>query len=158
MSHPSIPVSDSNLATDAASPRSGIAARLVPDPERMGFLPKHFGSRRYLQGENAVYDWMRRLCPDYTGGFWDFVELSNGGFYMRPSKDSTYMHLRVDGNGLIGPCRLTPPASSSRLRAELAALGGGAGSGQSRRRAARVRVRSRRRSLDPAGHRLRRRR
>lgn len=103
MSHPSIPVSDSNLATGAASPRGGIVARLVPDHERMGFLPRHFGSRRFLQGENAVYDWMRRLCPDYTGGFWEFVELSNGGFYMRPSKDSTYMHLCVDGNGFDRP-------------------------------------------------------
>lgn len=46
------------------------SARLVPDHERLGFLPKHFGRRLRLRGEVTVYGWMDRLSPDYYGGYW----------------------------------------------------------------------------------------
>ncbi|MCW5631939.1 MAG: antirestriction protein [Rubrivivax sp.] len=72
-----------SLTSPAAT--EGVVAGLVPDSARLGFLPKHFGSRRYLRGEIAVYNWMGALCPDYRGGYWEFLELSNGSFYMRPA-------------------------------------------------------------------------
>lgn len=85
-----VPNSAADLPPTPSPPTSpaaaeGVVASLVPDGERLGFLPKHFGSRRYLKGENAVYNWMGALCPDCRGGYWDFLELSNGGFYMRPA-------------------------------------------------------------------------
>lgn len=70
--------------TASPSATDGLAANLVPDSARLSFLPRHFGPRRYLKGENAVYNWMGALCPDYRGGYWEFLELSNGSFYMRP--------------------------------------------------------------------------
>jgi hypothetical protein len=101
-----------------ASPAAaeGVAARLVADGSRLGFLPKHFGSRRYLKGEIAVYNWMGALCPSYRGGYWEFLELSNGSFYMRPTDclppacppgaaSATLPHrllVRVESNGFEG--------------------------------------------------------
>jgi hypothetical protein len=32
-----------------------------------------------------VYGFANRLCTDYKGGYWEYYELSNGGFYMAPS-------------------------------------------------------------------------
>jgi len=34
--------------------------------------------------EQSIYSFMDKLVPDYRGAFWDFHELSNGGFYMAP--------------------------------------------------------------------------
>ena len=62
-------------------------------------LPRHFG-QRLLIFEGAVYDFMRRFAPDYDGGFWQFYELSNGGFYMAP--DGGTFRLSVDTNGYEG--------------------------------------------------------
>ena len=63
-----------------------ITCSVVPGAERLKFLPRVFG-RRYIQGETAIFTWMRRLCRNYNGGFWDFVDLSNGGFYLRLVRD-----------------------------------------------------------------------
>lgn len=62
----------------------GITATLVPDHERLGFLPSLFG--RYLfRGESSVYAWMSHLSRDYTGGYWQFMRLSNGSGYLVPT-------------------------------------------------------------------------
>lgn len=42
-------------------------ATLVPEEQRLKFLPKHLG-RQFLRGEMLVYDWMDRLAPSYMGG------------------------------------------------------------------------------------------
>ena len=76
-----------------------VVARRVQDSERLTSLPRHFGNR-LLAFEGAVYDLMRRFSPDYRGGFWDFTELSNGGFYMAP--DGGPFRFSVDTNGYEG--------------------------------------------------------
>lgn len=58
-----------------------IVRTLVKEEDRMDFLPKHLNNYFFMY-ENYVYDLMRHYCKDYTGGFWDFYELSNGGMYM----------------------------------------------------------------------------
>ena len=63
-------------------------ARLVPDGERMNFLPKAFGSRLMLRGEISVYNWLDRLSQEYSGGFWHYYEIPNG-FYMAPADYET---------------------------------------------------------------------
>ncbi|WP_427183796.1 antirestriction protein [Bordetella bronchialis] len=62
--------------------------RLVPDNERMNFLPKHFGQRLMLAGELAVYGWLDRLSEDYRGGYWHYYEIP-GSFYMAPTSHDT---------------------------------------------------------------------
>lgn len=50
--------------------------------------------------EHHVFSFMHTLAADYRGGYWHFYELSNGGFYMAPWRDS--LLLRVPGNGYEG--------------------------------------------------------
>lgn len=76
-----------------------IQARRVPNEERMRTLPRHFASH-YLIVEDAIYSWMGQLAEQYLGGFWEFYELTNGGFYMAPSYET--LTLQVEGNGYQG--------------------------------------------------------
>lgn len=91
----------SSLGAASPSPESsnrGIRCTTVPGDERLNFLPRVFGPRLMMRGEAAVFNWMSELCREYRGGFWDFVDLSNGGFYMRLVTDKP-LAIRVDGNG-----------------------------------------------------------
>ena len=78
-----------------------ITASIVPGEKRMDFLPQHFGAHAMIKFEMSVYDWMGSLCPTYRGGFWNYVELSNGGAFMYPSGVET-LEISVDGNGFSG--------------------------------------------------------
>ena len=40
-----------------------------------------------LQLEPVIYGITERMAEDYTGGYWEFWTLSNGGFYMAPAGD-----------------------------------------------------------------------
>jgi len=94
-----------------------IYATRVPRHRRAGFLPRVFGPASCAEGESRIYDWMRRLSPDYTGGSWEFYELSNQGFFMAPQASACATHdgrpsllIRCDeGNGYEGI--LSPEAS-----------------------------------------------
>ncbi len=79
---------------------SRIIVTLVPDAQRLEFLPRHFG-RQMLTVERAVYAHLGNLCVDYSGGLWDYLDLSNGGCYMAPHESRGYP-IRVDGNGFSG--------------------------------------------------------
>jgi hypothetical protein len=100
MSHGTIPLNltEGSPSCDTASPESSITATLVPDNRRLDFLPRHFGERSMLRLENSVYDWMGNLCPSYRGGFWNYMELSNGGAFMFPDGVDQF-DLKVEGNG-----------------------------------------------------------
>jgi hypothetical protein len=77
-----------------------IVVTRVPDAERINFLPRHFG-RQMLIVERAVFAHLENLCADYRGGYWNFLELSNGGCYLAPSEARGYRIL-VEGNGFSG--------------------------------------------------------
>lgn len=78
-----------------------ITASIVPSEQRMDFLPKHFGARAMMKFETSVYGWMGNLCPSYRGGYWDYVELSNGGAFMYPAGVDAF-EFTVEGNGFHG--------------------------------------------------------
>ncbi len=78
---------------------SQVTAQLVDDASRMGTLARYFGDRA-VRFEAAVFDFMRRFSADYGGGFWQFYELNNGGFYMAPDHGS--YRLSIDSNGYEG--------------------------------------------------------
>jgi Antirestriction protein len=63
-------------------------------------LPRHFG-RDMLTVEYAIFAFMRKLSSRYTGGYWTYNELSNGGFYMAPQSDSRFP-VNVENNGFEG--------------------------------------------------------
>jgi Antirestriction protein len=78
-----------------------IVATKVPAHRRLEFLPLHFGPKLMLRVELGIYGWMNRLCPAYSGGYWEFIELSNGGAYMSPSEPA-HFDLSVEGNHIQG--------------------------------------------------------
>jgi hypothetical protein len=88
---------DDHTETNDSVP--AIGARRVDESQRPRTLPRYFGDRM-IKFESTVYDFMHRFAPDYLGGFWQFYDLSNGGFYMAPDR-GTY-RLRVDSNGYEG--------------------------------------------------------
>ncbi len=53
-----------------------------------------------LQLESLVYDFARQLVEGYEGAYWDFYELSNGGFLMVPQIPPA--EVSVEGNGFCG--------------------------------------------------------
>lgn len=49
-----------------------------------------FGMAFPLQLEPVVYGITGRMAGEYTGGYWHFYMLSNGGFYMTPAEDKVF--------------------------------------------------------------------
>jgi hypothetical protein len=68
----------------------------VNEHARNGTLPRHFG-RHMLIVENLIYNFLRQFSSHYTGGYWHFYELSNGGFYMAPELDTARMVIASNG-------------------------------------------------------------
>jgi hypothetical protein len=60
-----------------------IQTTVVPLEDRIRFLPGLFGEL-CTRVENAVYDHMREIAAEYRGGFWEFIQISAGGGYLRP--------------------------------------------------------------------------
>lgn len=79
-----------------------VTATLVPEDKRMGFLPRQLAGQN-LAFEFGVYDTADSISVDYDGGFWEFYELSNGGFYIAQNDERRY-RLQVDTNGYAGEC------------------------------------------------------
>ena len=66
-----------------------ITAERVEERKRTSFLFEL--CKRELEAlhfEHLVYAWMGKLSS-YTGGYWDFYKLSNGGGYMALVKEDT---------------------------------------------------------------------
>lgn len=61
-----------------------IVAKLVPDDVRHQFLPKYYRSA-FMWAESLTYEYASRFIAGYSGGYWEFFELSNGAFFMAPS-------------------------------------------------------------------------
>ena len=79
---------------------STVLATLVPDAQRLDFLPRHFG-RQMMAVEQHLYSRLSELSKDYTGGYWNFFDLSNGGCYLAPAAPHQF-HIAVHGNDFAG--------------------------------------------------------
>jgi hypothetical protein len=77
-----------------------ILATLVPDTQRLDFLPRHFG-RQMMTVEQHLYSRLSELSQDYTGGYWNFYDLSNGGCYLAPTAPER-LRIVVQGNDFEG--------------------------------------------------------
>ncbi len=71
--------------TDNGSSTPRLTSRQVGDADRLRVLPRHFGCLM-IRVEQAIYQWMETLCPDYNGGYWEFYDVSNGAFFMVPHR------------------------------------------------------------------------
>jgi hypothetical protein len=66
----------------------------------LDMLPRYFG-QFMIRAEATIYFQLSQLSVDYQGGYWEFYQLSNGGFYMAPS-DPERLRLYVAGNDFDG--------------------------------------------------------
>jgi hypothetical protein len=72
-----------------------VTRELVPEDRRMAVAERLFGIHFPLQLEPVVYGITEKMSKDYSGGYWNFYTLSNGGFYMAPS-DERIFHVACD--------------------------------------------------------------
>jgi hypothetical protein len=99
-----INLNDNNLLHQkSADEVSTLTATLVPDEQRVGFWPLHFGNiPQWIILEPTAFAWMDRFCASYSGGIWQFYTLSNGGAFMAPEAESDKLWLlfnTLNGNG-----------------------------------------------------------
>lgn len=78
------------------------SASSVPEAQRGLFLPRLFGSRHFLVGEMAVYNFMTQFSPiDYAGAYWEFYQLDAEPLYLAPTSKPRY-RMAWDMNGWKG--------------------------------------------------------
>ena len=77
-----------------------ITKKLVTAQKRTSHTARLFGLNFPMRLEPVVYTITDRIAEDYLGGFWDFWELSNGGFYVSTRSDK-YFNVCCD-NGYDG--------------------------------------------------------
>jgi hypothetical protein len=86
--------------SEVLASNANVKAVRVPDSKRLNALPRYFG-RQSMTGEALVYQSLQSVWVGYSGGFWDFFELTNGGFYMAPRLEEP-LRIQCDGNGFDG--------------------------------------------------------
>ncbi len=64
-----------------------ITRQLVSASQRIKVTTDIFGIQFSMHIEPYLYSITANITSDYTGGFWHFFTLSNGGFYMAPNDD-----------------------------------------------------------------------
>ncbi|HEK2843855.1 TPA: antirestriction protein [Proteus mirabilis] len=75
-----------------------ISATLIMN-NRCEFFYKYFGMNYMVKVESFIYQYMATLSADYDGGWWNFYELSNGGFYISPEiEEDATMRINVSTN------------------------------------------------------------
>ena len=67
-----------------------VTREIVPEDQRLAITEQLFGMAFPLQLEPVVYGITDRMAQEYTGGYWNFYTLSNGGFYMAPAEDKAF--------------------------------------------------------------------
>ncbi len=83
-----------------------ITNAIVPESDRMNIVDRLFGLGYVLKLEPTVFSIAEALADEYTGGYWEFHDLSNGGFYMAP-RFETELSVSCE-NGFEG--KLSPDA------------------------------------------------
>lgn len=86
------------MSTDTLA--KSIQASPVPGYLRSSTLPKRFPGL-FLVFEMYVYNHMDKFAKSYSGGYWEFMELSNGGFYMSLQSHKLFQ-VEVETNSFEG--------------------------------------------------------
>ena len=67
-----------------------ITRNIVAVDQRINHTANIFGVHFPLRFEPAVYRIAGMIAPEYSGGYWEFYTLSNGGFYMAPASEKSF--------------------------------------------------------------------
>ena len=76
-------------------------AHLIAENSRADALAGAFGTTACVHVEAYIFRMADELLPAYQGGFWDFIRLKDGGFYMALDPRDSYQ-CQVAGNGYHG--------------------------------------------------------
>jgi len=81
-----------------------VTNSIVPESDRLAFVDRLFGIQYVTKLEPTVFTMTENLAPDYTGGYWQFHDLGNGGFYMAPRFDTEFSIVCENGyQGKLSP-------------------------------------------------------
>jgi len=69
---------------------STITSKKVTAGQRVSITAQLFGVNFPMRLEPTIYAMADRLASSYNGGHWEFYSLSNGGWFMAPSSDTSY--------------------------------------------------------------------
>ena len=75
-----------------------ISRQLVADDQRTNITADLFGVYFPLQLEPFLYAITSKLSEDYSGGYWHFYHLGNGGFYMAPDSAGKFQVAGENGH------------------------------------------------------------
>ncbi len=67
-----------------------IASHTLDDAQRVHYPAALFGLSFPLAVEPMIFTMAGKIARAYSGGYWIFYALSNGGFYMAPSEDGPF--------------------------------------------------------------------
>ena len=73
-----------------------INAGEIPEAQRAAHVAKLFGAR-FIYFESFVFDTASSLSPDYSGGYWKYIGLCNGGFYLAPTQPKEFRVICANG-------------------------------------------------------------
>ena len=104
-----------------------ITRHLVPEDQRLAVVEQLFGIHFPLRTEPVIYGQTGKMTQgQYRGGYWHFYTLDNGGFYMAPEGDQTYLvscdnywqgELSADALGIVACLYAYSHLSFSRYQA-----------------------------------------
>jgi hypothetical protein len=75
--------------------------KLVPDDERLDFMPSKLAGAGAMWFENYLYAYAREMIRGYDGGMWDFYQFSGpdgAGFFWALRSDDRTCHVVHKGN------------------------------------------------------------
>ncbi|MEQ8262576.1 antirestriction protein [Pseudohaliea sp.] len=74
-----------------------IIRTVVPEEDRCQVVEDLFGIDFPLRLEPLIFHIAGTMAPSYTGGYWAFFTLSNGGFYLAPEGPDRYLASSMNG-------------------------------------------------------------
>ena len=79
----------------------------LSDDQRIAYPAALFGAAFPFDVEPTIFTFAQELSVDYTGGFWDFFAISNGGFFMAPQSCMRFAVRAENGfEGQLSGCAL----------------------------------------------------
>ena len=58
-----------------------ITARYISEHARINFMPAAFHSA-FLSADHFIQSFLNRYAKDYQGGYWEYLQASNGAFFL----------------------------------------------------------------------------
>lgn len=94
----------------ASKPDTLMQANVVPLSARSNFWQIHFGTvKGFATFEVVIFTIMGQFCDEYTGGYWEYCTLPNGGAFIYPDLEHEKLALFNMHNG--NEAELSPEAA-----------------------------------------------